>query len=136
MTMEKKLLIALFLWTALLMPGPASGLAGEAGQASFATDAAVSQGTVRVRRTTADESRRFDLGPGQGVTIIRLDPGDPLALVGFEVGDVILEVNGEVVEGLKNFVELFNSPDHDKPVTLLGVDHRSGRRGYVQILVP
>ena len=136
MMMEKGLSIALVLWTAILMSGAVPGLAAERGQGSFSTGAAISQGTVRVRSTTAEESEMFDLGTGQGVTIIWLDPGCPLALVGFEVGDMILEVDGEVVEGLKNFVDLFNCPDRHKRVTLLGVDHRSGRRGYVQIFVP
>ena len=132
----KGLSIAIALGTAILMLGAASAFAGEAKETSFPSDRTNSQVFVKVRRIAHEESEKFNLGRGQGVTIIWVDPRGPLGQVGFEEGDMILEVDGEVVEGLKNFLDLFNCVDHHKRVTLLAVDHQSGRRGYVQIIIP
>jgi serine protease Do len=55
---------------------------------------------------------------------------------GFEVNDMILEVNGHTIEGFQGFVELVNHLRPHGRMTLLGLDHRSGRTGYVQVVAP
>jgi len=128
--------IPLLLGTAVLMllTWPARG--EEAARKPLMNGAADSCFALKVRGITAEECERFHLKPGEGVMIVWLDPAGPMRRVGFEAGDMILEVDGQVLEGLKNFDDLFNCFDHHKLMTLLGVDHRSGRSGYVQIVVP
>ena len=49
------------------------------------------------RLTTTAEQDRFGLNSGQGVVITRVDPKGPLGDVGFEKGDLILEINGQAM---------------------------------------
>ena len=127
--------LVLLLWTAILLLWAAPTRAEEVTDGFSLPDMPDWCPTVKVRSITPEEGERFGLTPGKGVKIIWLDPTSPLRQVGLEVGDMILEVNEKAVEGLEQFVDLFNSLAPDKFVLLLAVDHRSGRRGYVQILV-
>jgi serine protease Do len=79
--------------------------------------------------------QQLGLEPQEGVAIASLDLKGPLGAVGFEPGDIILEVEGQPVEGVDSFVELVNSLQPGQEVTLLAVDHRSGQSGYLQVVV-
>ncbi len=88
-----------------------------------------------VRAITSNEVEEYGLKSKQGVAIIWLDPDGPLISAGFEVNDVILEINGQAIEGLEGFVEILSALRPRQRVTLLALDHRSGRTGYVQVPV-
>ena len=90
---------------------------------------------AEVRAVTAQEMKQFGLEPQEGVVIASLDRKGPLGAVGFETGDIILEVEGQPVEGVESFVEIVNSLQAGQEVTLLAVDHRSGQSGYLQVVV-
>jgi serine protease Do len=90
---------------------------------------------AEVREVTVKEAQRYDLSADQGVTIIWLDFDGPLGKAGFELGDIILEVNSEPVQDLKNFVDLVSSLRTNEQVLLLALDHRTGQTGYVQVVV-
>ncbi len=91
---------------------------------------------AQVRYLTSKEVERYGIRSSKGVAIIWLDPHGPLARAGFEVNDVVLEINEEAVEGLEGFMELASSLKPNQRITLLALDHRSGRTGYVQVVVP
>lgn len=61
---------------------------------------------VEVRLPTVKEAQQYGFNPNQGVVIARLDSKGPLAEAGFEVGDMILAINGQPVEGMQGFVDL------------------------------
>ncbi len=88
-----------------------------------------------VRPATADEVQRYGLDTNQGVVLVWLDPNGPLRKAGFEVDDIILEINGKVVDDLQGFVELVSALRPRQRVSLLAVDHRTGRTGYVRVVV-
>jgi len=88
-----------------------------------------------VRPLTSQESEKYGLDPQQGVAIRALDPKGPLAAAGFEVGDIILQVNDQAVSGLEGFVNLISALPHHQKVALMAIDHRSGQSGYVQVEV-
>jgi serine protease Do len=90
---------------------------------------------AEVRAVTSQEMQQLGLEPQEGVAIASLDLKGPLGAVGFEPGDIILEVEGQPVEGVDSFVELVNSLQPGQEVTLLAVDHRSGQSGYLQVVV-
>ncbi|NLW34112.1 Do family serine endopeptidase [Syntrophorhabdus aromaticivorans] len=90
---------------------------------------------VEVRALTQKEAGRRGLGSAQGVLITWVEPKGPLGRVGFEAGDMILEVNGQAVSGPENFIELVALLKPKQQVTLLAVDHSSGSSGYVQAVV-
>jgi serine protease Do len=90
---------------------------------------------AEVRAVTPQEMQQFDLEPQEGVVISSVDRKGPLGEVGFEPGDIILEVDGQPVEGVESFLEIVNSLQPGQEITLLAVDHRSGQTGYLQALV-
>lgn len=91
---------------------------------------------IDVRSVTLEEIRRFDLGSSNGVVIISISPESPLKEVGIEIYDVVLDVNGEAVMGLNSFADLINNLKSKQRATLLALDHRTGRKGYVQFFMP
>ena len=88
---------------------------------------------AEARLVTAREAEKCNLDSQQGVVVVWLDPIGPLAEVGFEVGDIILEINGQAIEGEKSFLDLVKSLKPHQLITFLALDHRSGHVGYVQI---
>jgi len=88
---------------------------------------------AEVRAITAKDAQKFGLDPKQGVAVSWVDPKGPLGAAGFEVGDMILEINGQAITGIESFVELVGSLKPHQRVTLLAVDHKSGNAGAVQV---
>jgi serine protease Do len=86
-----------------------------------------------MRPVTADEARKFNIQPHQGVMITWVDPQGPFGRVGFEAGDIILEVNGRAFKNPEGFFPFLSSLDPTQRITIFALDHRSGHRGYVQI---
>lgn len=90
---------------------------------------------VEVRAVTAKEAGRFGIDSKQGVTITSIDPKGPLGRVGFEVGDIILAINGQAITGLDTFLELAASLRPKQGVTLVALDSRTGNTGSVQVIL-
>jgi serine protease Do len=88
-----------------------------------------------LRPLTSYEAEKYGLSVQDGVAIKWLDPLGPIGEVGFEKGDIFLEIGGLPIKGIENFVELVSSLPPNQSITLLAVDHRSGQTGYVQIQV-
>jgi serine protease Do len=86
-----------------------------------------------VRPVTADEACKFNIQPNHGVMITWIDSQGPFGQVGFEVGDVIIEMNGHTVKNLESFLPLVRSLEPAERITIYALDHRSGHKGYVQI---
>jgi len=86
---------------------------------------------VEVRALQQKDAGKFKSTAG-GVVITKVEPNGPLAKVGFEEGDMILEVNGQAITGLENFIELVAAMRPNQQITLLAVDRRTGRSGYVR----
>ncbi len=91
---------------------------------------------VDVRPVKPEEVQRYGLNPRRGLVITSVFPDSPLATSGFEVNDVVLEVNGLQIRGVEDLVALIRSLRPDQRIVVLGLDHRSGRAGFVQIVVP
>ena len=88
---------------------------------------------AELRFVSAEEAEKYHLNFLHGVVIAWLDPIGPLSEVGFEVGDIILEINGKAIEGYEDFLDLLKSFKPHQLITFLALDHRSGHTGYVQI---
>ena len=87
------------------------------------------------RAVTPQEVSKYGLESNQGVAITRVDAKGPLGEVGFEPGDLILQIEGQTISSLENFIELVSSLKPGVRVTLVAVDHRSGNAGQVQVTV-
>jgi serine protease Do len=88
-----------------------------------------------VRPLTAEEAKQYGLEAQAGVAIESLETDGLLAKAGFEVGDIILEVNDQPVEGVEGFANAMNSLKHNQRIVLFALDHHSGRTGYVEVVV-
>ena len=86
-----------------------------------------------VRMVTPKEAGKYGLATGQGVAVAWVDPNGPLGQAGFEVGDMIVEVNGQAITSLENFFELASSLQPKQQITLLAVDRKTGNSGYIQV---
>jgi serine protease Do len=90
---------------------------------------------AEVRPVTDKEREKYVLDSQHGVVVAWLDPKGPLGKVGFEKGDMILEINGQRVEGMESFIDLVNTLKPRQKIAVLALDHRSGNIGYVQVVV-
>ena len=84
-----------------------------------------------IRSMTRKEAEKYRLNVNEGVVIASLEQKGPLGRVGFEVGDIILEINGQSVGGLDSFSQMVASLRPNQRITLLAFDHGSGNSGYV-----
>jgi S1-C subfamily serine protease len=91
---------------------------------------------VDVRPATLREEDQFGLDSRQGMVIVGLYPGSPLGGVGFELNDMIMEVEGQPVKGLKDFMDQIINLKRKQRVIMLGLDHRTGQTGFVQVVMP
>jgi serine protease Do len=87
------------------------------------------------RSVTAQETEKYGLGSQQGVVVVWVDPKGPLGQAGFEVGDIILEINGQPIGDVDSFVGLVSMLKPGQKMALLALDHRSGNSGYVEVVV-
>ena len=90
---------------------------------------------VEVRAVSLDEVKKYGLDDKQGVAVVRVDPKGPLGEAGFEVGDIILGIDNQPIEGLESFINMASALQPKQKVTLLAIDHRTGNPGNAEIVV-
>jgi serine protease Do len=90
---------------------------------------------VELRPVTPDEVNKYGLDPQQGVAITWLDSKGPLGQLGFEVGDIILEINGQSVESVEDISALMSTVKPGQRIAVFALDHKSGNAGYVEVVV-
>jgi serine protease Do len=90
---------------------------------------------VTVRPVTPKESEKYGLEPKQGVGIATVDPKGPLGEAGFEVGDIILAINGQPISGVESFVGLVSAFKTQAKIILMALDHRTGNSGAVETTI-
>ena len=84
---------------------------------------------VGVAEINADRAKALKLKEERGVEITRVEEDSPAAKAGFKVGDVVLEYNGERVEGTEQFMRLVRETPAGRQVRFL-----IGRDGATQTL--
>lgn len=90
---------------------------------------------VETRPLSQKETEKYRLNVNEGVVITSVDQKGPLGKVGFEVGDIILEINSQSVGSMDNFVQLVATLRPNQRISLLAFDHSSGNTGYVNVTV-
>jgi serine protease Do len=90
---------------------------------------------AEVRALTTQELEKYGLNANQGVAVNWLDPKGPLYGAGFEVGDLILGINNQPVEGVESFVRLVTALKPNEKASILALDHKSGNTGTVLVMV-
>jgi serine protease Do len=109
---------------------------GDLRGATVSIDAAVKEKLGgEVRTSTQKEASKYQLDQGQGIVITKVEQNGPLGKAGFEVGDMMLEINGQEITGIESFAELVISLKPNQRITLLALDGKSGKTGYIQVVV-
>jgi serine protease Do len=90
---------------------------------------------AEVRVPTTKEVEQYGLKENQGVVITRLEAKGPLAAAGFEVGDMILAVDEQPVEGTGDFIGLVSALPPGKRASLTALDHKTGNTGNIFVVV-
>ena len=90
---------------------------------------------AEVRLPTAREDEKYGLSPNQGVVITRVDPKGPLGEAGFEVGDIILGIDGQTIQSVEGFIDLVTLLKPKQKISILVLDHRTGNTGTVSVMV-
>jgi len=81
------------------------------------------------------ERSRMGIPEDMGLAICYLEAQGPLGKAGLEEGDVILEINGATVKNPTEVARLLAQGQRGGMATILAVDHRTGKKGYVQVKV-
>ena len=90
---------------------------------------------AEVRDSTPKEVEQYGGHKKQGVVITRLNAKGPLATAGFEVGDMILAVEGQPVAGTADFIGLVSALPPGKRASFTALDHRTGNTGNIFVMV-
>jgi Do/DeqQ family serine protease len=90
---------------------------------------------AEVRAISPKDAEKYGLDINQGVVINQLEAKGPLRQAGFEVGDIILEINNQPIKGVEAFIQLVSVLKPGQKITLLALDHRSSNMGNIQVVV-
>ncbi len=91
---------------------------------------------VDARSATFPELKPYRMAVRGAVVIVVAYRHGPLAEAGFEADDMIMEVEGRPIEGLQDLAEQLLHLREKQRILMRGLDHRTGRTGYVQVVVP
>jgi serine protease Do len=88
---------------------------------------------VEVRPVTPAEVEKYGLSANQGVVITRVDPKGPFGEAGFEVNDMILQVDDLPITGLDRFVRVMSALKPNQKISVVALDHRTGNVGTIMV---
>lgn len=88
------------------------------------------------RAVTAKELEKYGLESRIGVAVSSLAAKGPLKEAGIEVNDLILGVNGQMVENMESLVDIISSIPPNQQASFLVLDHRTGNTGTVPVTLP
>jgi S1-C subfamily serine protease len=90
---------------------------------------------ITARPVTSKEAEKYGLESNQGVVIATVEPKGPLGEAGFEIGDIILGIDGQPIQGMEGFVGLVSALKPQQKIALIALDHRTGNTGSVEATV-
>jgi len=89
---------------------------------------------VEVKEIPILEARRKRLDSREGVMLTKVDPQGPAGQAGLEPGDIIHQINQQVVRGLKDYNRLLQQIRSGEEVLILVRDTRTGEIGYLYLV--
>ena len=91
---------------------------------------------ITVRRPTSKEIDKHSLESDQGVVIVEIAPKSPFVKTGFTVGDLILQVDDEWIDDPEELAAVLGALPSREKVSILAIDHKSGKTGYLSMVLP
>jgi serine protease Do len=90
---------------------------------------------AEVRPLNSREVEKYGLKANEGVAINWLEAKGPLQRAGFEIGDVILGIEDQPVQGIDSFVQMVSSLKPKQKISIVALDHRTGNQGVIELVV-
>ncbi len=91
---------------------------------------------ITVRRLTTKEIKKYELGPDQGVAVAEIAPKSPFAKIRFTAGDIILQLDDEWIDDPEELAAMLAALPSREKVTVLAIDHKNGKTGYLTLVLP
>jgi serine protease Do len=91
---------------------------------------------VTVRPVTSKEMAQYGLQEEQGVVITSVSPDGTFGKAGFEVGDLVLQIEGQPIDNAASLATVLKALPRNHRVTILAVDGKTGQTGNVQLILP
>jgi serine protease Do len=88
---------------------------------------------VTVRPVTKKETQKYALHPQQGVAVAGVDPKGPLGSAGFEVGDIILQINRYAITSMQDLDSIVSATGPHQRIVIFALDHRTGNRAALRV---
>ena len=90
---------------------------------------------LEVRPPTPKEVEKYGLNANQGVVITWVAPKGPFGEAGFEVDDMILQIDNLPIMGLDGFVSLMSPLQPNQKISVMALDHRTGNVGTIMVTI-
>ena len=88
---------------------------------------------LEVRGARPREVEKYGLRANQGVVITWVDPKGPFGEAGFEVDDMILQIDDQPIIGLDGFVSMMSGLKPGQKISVMVLDHRTGNAGTIMV---
>ena len=88
---------------------------------------------LEVRPVTSKEVEKYGMNSDQGVAITWVDPKGPFGEAGFEVNDMILQIDNLPIVGLDGFVNAIGALKPNQKISVMALDHRTGNVGTIMV---
>ena len=88
---------------------------------------------LEVRPATPKEVEKYGLNSNQGVVITWVDPKGPFGEAGFEVDDMILQIDNLPIVGLDGYVSVMSALKPNQKISVTALDHRTGNVGTIMV---
>jgi serine protease Do len=89
---------------------------------------------VEVKEISIMEARRRRLDSREGVILAKVDPRGPASRAGLEPGDIIYQMNSQIIRGLKDYSRILQHVQGGEEVLLLVRDTRTGEVGFLTVV--
>jgi serine protease Do len=89
---------------------------------------------VEVKEISILEARRRHLDSREGVILTKVDPQGPAGRMGLVTGDIIFQINNQVVRGMNDYNRILKQVQRGEEVLLLVGDVQTGDMGYVTVI--
>jgi serine protease Do len=91
---------------------------------------------IVVRPLTSKEIEKYGLENGQGVAVEEVAKKSPFTKIGFRSGDIILQVEEDWIDDPEELATLLIALPGKQKVSILAIDHKSGKTGYLSLTLP
>lgn len=91
---------------------------------------------IGVRPLTVKEKDKYGLEADQGVAVQEVAPKSSFSRIGFRAGDLILQINDEWVNDPEDLAAMLAAMPSGEKVSILAIDHKSGKTGYLNLVLP